>query len=273
MLEEYKTLYQSLADHIPGWKVADKNDLCRRYLACENEPELQNQYFAAIICRYWGLIPKYYNISQNLAEPLDCYNWLVDAIMYTLKHKRWEDPDASISADPKGPDKMINRCMKCARLTYYQFCNRKKRRKEYQIVSLEEFREKMNSDAIDIEDADATLDVTALDMSIHIRTIFGKKEYFLAFLLDCICNEHVFEDIGDQTVFNIKRLAKAFRDIDQKYLHRFSVTYDLSYDEVYQAAILAKNIPQAKLTSKIEDALLRLKHSDLIKSIGGKHAH
>ena len=50
-------------------------------------------------------------------------------------------------------------------------------------------------------------------------------------------------------------------------LQIFADRYNLPYEQVYQAAILAKNVPAPKLTSKIQETLLRLKHSDLIKSI------
>lgn len=268
MLDEYRQMYATAAEPIAGWKSMDKNELCRAYTKFENDPVLRDAYLSAIICRYWNLIPKFYNISKNLAEPLDCYNWLIDAILYALKHRRWEDDDASIAKDPKGPDKMINRCMKSSRLTYYQFCNRKKRRKEYQIVSIDELKETMNSDAIDIEDTDANIDLDDLDIIYCIRDIFNRKEYFLAFSLDCVLNESVFDtaETGEIT-FNIKKLAKAFRSIDEDYLKRFSSKYDLDYDNVYQAAILAKNVPQAKLIHKLEETLLRLKHSNLVKYI------
>lgn len=267
MLDEYRELYREAANSIPGWETMDRNDLCRLYIANEHDSECQNKYFSALMCRYWNLIPKFYNISHNLADPIDCYNWLIDAILYTLKHRRWEDEDASIANDPQGPDKMINRCMKSCRLIHYQFYNRKKRRKEYNIVSLEDLKESLNSDSPDIEDPSANIDISEIDMSFCIREIFMKKEYFLAFILDLICMDDVFESEDDKVKFNLKRVSKLFRNIDERHLRIFADRYNLPYEQVYQAAILAKNVPAPKLTSKIQETLLRLKHSDLIKSI------
>ena len=269
MLDEYKQLYKASADHIKDWETLDKNDLCKTCIKHENNQLLYNQYLAALVVRYWGLIPKFYAISTNLAEPLDCYNWLIDSIIYTLKHRRWEDKNAAIYNDPKGPDKMINRCMKSSRLIYYQFHNRKKRKKEYQLVSIDELKESFDSDYIDIEDESAAINEQEIDMEYFISEIFKRKEYFLAFILDCICNEDVFDSTDTSVKFNIKHLAKRFKSIDEKYLHIFSEKYDIDYDQVYQAAILAKNIPDSKLRMKIEDTLLRLKHSELVKNILG----
>ena len=264
MLDEYKTGYQSAAQCIPNWEHIDKNELCRECLKNENNSTLYNAYISALICIYWGLISKFYKISDNLATPLDCYNWLLDSIFYALKHRQWENPDSPIYNDPAGPDKVINRCMKSSRLIHYQYFNRKKRRKDYQHLSIEDFKEKFNGDSLDLEDETAAPDFEEMDTKQFILDAFNRKEYFLAFILDCICFEDVYESEDDHIKFNIKRLCKAFKNIDTRYLQIFSMRYDLPYDDVYQAAILSKNVNPNKLAAKIKDSLLRLKHSEFI---------
>ena len=268
MLDDYKELYKQSANLIPETLKMDKNELARLCVKNENKPDY-NIYLSALLYRYRGLISKFYAMSTNLAEPEDCYSWLIDAIMYALKHRQWENPESNIYNDPKGPDKVINRCMKSSRLIFYQFQNRKKRKKEYQLISIEGLKEELNSDSIDLEDDNAIIDEFEIDMVYNISQIFRKKEYFLAFILDCICNEPVFDSNGDKVCFNIKHLVKKFKAIGDTYLKAFSQKYDLNIDEVYQAAILAKNIPESRLKFKIEDTLLRLKHSTLIKQIRG----
>ena len=267
MLEDYKTLYIQSANSIKGWLTMDKNELARKCIEMENTLDY-NSYLSALICRYWGLIGKFYNISTNLAEPEDCYNWLIDSITYALKHKQWENPESPIFNDPKGPDKVINRCMKSSRLIFYQFQNRKKRKKEYQLVSIDELKESLNSDSFDIEDSSLSIDENKLDIEFIIQNTFNKKEYFLSFILDCICNDNVFDLEDDIYKFNIKKLCKYFKRIDSDYVRYFSIKYDIDYTNVYQAAILAKNVPDTKLNTKIQDMLLRLKHSSIIKMIG-----
>ena len=269
MLDEYKQLYELNANRINDWKTLDKNQLCRLCIKYESDPIKYNQYLSAVICRYWNLISKFYNQSKNLATLADCYDWLLDAILYALKHRQWDNPESPIYNDPKGPDKVINRCMKCSRLIYYQFYNRKKRRKEYNLISMEELKDNLNSDDSNIEDESANLDACGLDLIFAINHIFNKKEYFLAFILDIVSTDDVFVTIGDTYEFNIKRVAKYFKTIDVPYLKRFASIYDLDYDTVYQAAILAKNVPEARLRMKIEDTLLRLKHSSLVKQLKG----
>lgn len=264
MLDEYKSGYLNVAQQLKDWDTIDKNQLCRDCLANENNPELYNIYMSAIICRYWGLIPKFYKISENLATPLDCYNWLLDSIFYAFKHRQWENPDSAIYNDPTGPDKVINRCMKSSRLIHYQYFNRKKRRKNYQHISIEEFKEKFNTDSFDLEDSDSELDLDDLDVKDFVKQRFNNKEYFLAFILDCICFEDVYDYDQSTYKFNMKKLCKIFKNIDENYIHIFAFRYNLDYETVYQAAILSKNINPNRLASKIKDSLLRLKHCNFI---------
>ena len=268
MLDEYRQLYKQCALLIPNALTLDKNDLCRLCIQYEHTLDYDS-YVGALIYRYWGLISKFYSMSTNLAEPEDCYSWLVDSIMYALKHRQWENPGSNIYNDPKGPDKVINRCMKSSRLIFYQFQNRKKRRKDYQFISIEGLKDEMNSDSIDLEDESSRLDDIGLDVHFMIQQTFNKKEYFLAFILDCILIEDVFDTVDNHTLFNLKRLSKYFRQLDADYVKYFSDKYEIEYEKVYQAAILAKNIPDAKLTAKIEDTLLRLKHSELVRTLKG----
>ena len=127
MLDENKELCRRTADIIPEWTSMSKNDLCRAYVANKGNEAAQNAYLSAILYRYWNLISKYYymGVGVNRASPEECYDWLVDSVCCCVNSASWEDPNSSIYKDPNGPDKVINRCMKCARLTYYQFINRK----------------------------------------------------------------------------------------------------------------------------------------------------
>ena len=153
MLEEYKELCRKAANFAPGWQELSKNDLCREYVKNKGNATLQNAYISAILYRYWNLISKYYYQSANCATPEECYGWLVDSVSCCVNLAAWENPDSSIYNDPNGPDKVINRCMKCARLTYYQFINRKKRRDEIGMLSVDELKELYGNGAPEPEDA------------------------------------------------------------------------------------------------------------------------
>lgn len=267
MLDDYKDMYRISAASIIGWDELDKSELCRLCVESEGTPIYEN-YLSAVICRYWPLISKFYGVSQNLAEPIDCYDWLINSILYALKHRQWENPEAAIFNDPKGPDKVINRCMKSSRLIHYQFYNRKKRKKEYQLVSIDELFDDDGKFTLELEDESAAINDQDIDACFYIAQLFRQKEYFLSFILDLICYDNVFETDDDAKIrFQLKQLVKKFKQIDMLYIKLFADRYGFSIDEVQQAAILAKNIPESKIKYKIEDILLRLKHSSFIKQL------
>ena len=178
MLDEYKNSYKETANQIPNWLNIDKNDLCNLYLDNEGT-DIQQAYLSAIIYKYWSLIPKYHSLSYNVASPEDVYEWLVDAIMYALEHKSWKNPKSSIYNDPCGPDKVINRCMKCRRLTYYQAINRKKRQGGAIQLSLDEISEETTDCNTYLEDLMTDCEIDNMILNQYILKIFDKKLYFM----------------------------------------------------------------------------------------------
>lgn len=269
MLEEYRENFRKGAELINGWEQLSKNDLCYGYIEHEDNPELRNAYYCALMYRYWPLIPKYHYMCSNVATIEDCYDWLVDSINYTLKHRRWEDPDSSIYGDPNGPDKMINRYMKCARLTFYQFINRKKRRDNFGMLSLDEL---VNiSDSPDyIQDTSFSSECSKMDLHSYIKHLFVKKEYFLAFMMDFIMYEDLFDYIDGVPTFNVKRLAKKLRHITPEYCASFASKYELEAENVLSAYTkYCRNLSSNLIYNKIEYNLSKLKHDNYFKDFRG----
>lgn len=263
MLDEYKLACKESADLIEGWETITKNDLCRLCVAYKNNQQLYNAYFSALLYRYWNLILKFHAQSYNVASPQDCYDWLVTALTYALEHTRWDDTDSTVYNDPNGPDKVINRCMKSVRLTFYQYINRKKRKDNFGMLSLEELKDNPNTD-FDVQDEDTIIDNSDIDIKNYVRTIFYKKDYFLAYMVDSIVNGFVFDTIDDsKIVFNSKKLAKQLRQIDEQYCKTFANTYDIPEQEVI-STLRYCNFGSSNLYSKIENTLLKLKHDPFI---------
>ena len=267
MLDEYRELCREKASIIPNWKSISKNDLCREYIKHEDDPTLRDAYYCAIMFKYWGAIQHYYYATNQLAYPEECYNWLVRAVTYTLKHRKWEDPTSSIYQDPDGPDKMINRSLKSARLTYYQYLNRYKRKEDFGLLSYEQLKEDYDTVNFDIVDEANSVDLDKIDMSVYIKQIFLRKDYFLAFMLDCILHEDCFA-IGDNGLYSldVKKLKKRLRNIDEVQAHLFSERYDIPFNEVLESL---KYIPCSpnRMNQKIEANILNLRHEPFMKQL------
>lgn len=262
MLENYREGFREQANIIKDWEKLSKNELCYAYIEHENNPELQNAYFSALVYRYWPLISKYHYMCSNVASMEDCYDWLIDSITYALAHRRWEDPDSSIYNDPNGPDKVINRYMKCARLTFYQFINRKKRRDNFGMLSLDELLNIVDpTSGCDFINTSYTSEDARIDLYNYIRQLFDKKDYFLAFMIDLIVYGDTFDNDTGMAVFNQKKLVKQLRHLDKVDCQIFAQRYDLDENMVLEYyETYCKNLSSTVMYHKIEFNLLKLKH-------------
>lgn len=275
MLEEYKLAFRRCADLIPGWENLSKNELCCKYVESEGHPELQNSYFSAIMYRYWHLIIKYYNMSENVASPEDAYEWLEDSVFWSLKLNAWNNKDSSIYKDPNGPDKMINRCMKCARLTYYQFINRKKRRDNFGMASLDELAEQFGSTIEEPSESNTHKNLVDWAITDYILKTFNKKDYFTAFLVDGILSQNIFDDVKDKETgetsaqFNQKKLVKFLKNLTDEYIEYFSDAYNIPYESVEKGVSYFRGLSPALMKAKVESTLERLRHDEFFVMLRG----
>lgn len=271
MLDEYKQLCKETADSIPGWQKLSKNELCRLCVENEDNPTLYNAYFAAIQYKYWGLIAKYHSSCNGLVEPEVCRDWLVDTIIYALKHRRWEDEDSTIFEDPNGPDKAINTKMKCMKINQYQYSNRKKRKDAYGTVSLDEMTEKFSDGNLGLLDESSEADSQEIDTREYIRTLFRKKDYFMAYMLDAILNSDVFEDdsSASSSIFSAKKLSRFMRRLTEGYCVGFAQRYDVPVETAVHSLIYFHRLNIKKVNQKIEYNLHKLKHDPFILELLG----
>lgn len=266
MLEEYKEAFRRCADTIDGWRDLSKNELCFRCVEYKNDSRLHNAYFAAIMYKYWHLISKYYYQSSNVATWEDCYDWLEDSVYWALELNAWNDKNSSIYKDPNGPDKMINRCMKCARLTFYQYINRKKRRDNFGLLSLEEMSEQFGVTVKEPEVEEFEDTVTSWSIKEYIKQQFDKKDYFIAILLDLIMTQDPFDRIVDKeshstyTKFSRNKLSRSFNRIDDIYINEFSRKYKIPLETTKLGFSYVTSIKPNLLKAKIDTALERLQH-------------
>ena len=276
MLDEYKELCRRSADVIPGWTDLSKNDLCREYVAHKGNSFLQNAYMSAILYRYWNLIQKYYFLSSNCATPEECYGWLVDSVSCCVNLAAWENPESSIYNDPNGPDKVINRCMKCARLTYYQFINRKKRKDDFGLMSIDQLKELYGNGAPEPDDPEQQYDISKIILQDYIISEFNRKNYFVSFLIYFIMSSNVFDVVIDSksrraAEFNLRKMCRVLNGITEEQLQDFSSELQIPLEDVHKAFEYVSLIPPGNMRKKIQQTLEQLKHSTLVKSLTGGH--
>lgn len=258
MLDGFKKLYSDKADIIKGWKSLSKSELCNLYLEeKEKGSDLADCYLSAIVCNFWNnAVRHYYSQQVKEAEESDCYNYLIDGILYALNHHVWLDPSNSLYGDPKGPEKAINVVLSSLKYNIYAYNSRYKRRLRKESLSLDSIQDY----SYRMPNVTDKCDDGFLDE--FVRTAFNRKEYFKAFMVDAIVHGEVF-DKSNGAEFNQKKLRCCLRKLNEDdYCKTFSETYKINnIPAVERASGSIIDMPQSKMDSNIRRVFYELKHN------------
>lgn len=265
MLEAYKKAHEDLADLYikENWRTMDKNVLVNKYVEVENNPKLADAYMSAIICRYWNAINKYYNSSYKVVDAQTCYEWLIQAILWAVQHKKWLEPGNKLQKDPAGPDKVINRCIASVRLGFFQSSNTDKRRQNFGLDSLDGIAEDESKAGLMPSFESEDLDEGTMSINQLISSAFDKKDYTTAFVVDNIVNYDVFESFKDDggvlhSTFNKKKLLRLLRAMNYHYSETFAYLYNKPLDNVTEAVQECTALSRTRLKTAVERSMRNL---------------
>lgn len=265
MLEAYKKAHEDCADAYikENWRKMDKNVLVNRYVEVEENPVLADAYMSAIICRYWGAISKYYSSSYKSVDVQTCYEWLVQAILWAVQHKKWLEPGNKLQKDPNGPDKVINRCIASVRLGFFQSSNTHKRRQNFGLDSLEGIEESDTKTGLIPAFESEDLDEGTLSIRQLVDNAFDRKDYTTAFVVDNIINYDVFKASRDEAgvlhnTFNKKKLLRLLRAMNYQYSKNFACLYNKPLDSVNQAVQECTSLSRTRLKTAVDRSMRNL---------------
>lgn len=264
MLNEYRQLYEKCADNgLSDWRLLDKNVLCNKYIEHKGTP-LENSYLSAIIVKYWGLIESWYSSQQyKFATEEDCYELVIDSILYALNKHTWLNPESSLYGDENGPDKAINVCVKSRKVTFYQLSSKDIRKLNYNSLSLEAISENVNDDFY-IEDENNDDKNYSFEAYIegYIKNKFKNKDYFLSFFIDMIVNIDVFSsDLSEEELtvsFSPRKVTSYFKKMPIEYVESFSLRYGIDKHEVEEQLEIIKGLTYKQISDNIKNGLLKL---------------
>lgn len=264
MLKEYKQLYENCANSgIPNWKELDKNLLCNLYLENKGKP-LENAYLSAIILNYWNLISSWYTSQQyKFATEEDCYESIIDSILYSLNKHVWLDENSSLYGDKNGPDKAINVCIKSRKGTFYQLSSKDIRKLNYNSLSLEAISENVNDDFYLEDENNKDTDYSfEIYLENYIKKKFNEKDYFLAFFLDALINSNVFvNEINNNeqiVAFSPRKTITRLKNLSLDYLDIFAHRYAVSKEIAVKQAEIIKGLTYKQFNDNIKNGLLKL---------------
>lgn len=272
MLDEYLSLYEQRAATVDNWKKTNKNTLCKLYIENENDPNLSEAIFSAIVARYWPSISKMYQRCNFGISEEDCYHWLIDSVLYALKHRPWMDETSALYNDPNGPDKVINRCLKSRRLTHYQLLNKDKRVANLNIISIDDAADEFGDYANDALGLTETSDKPAVETVVDkmISGCVDQGNYFTALLLDAMLYTDVLEEPSDNqeevlTLVSSRKLNKTLFEDFNSYIEDFTSRHPIG-DAVKREIIdFVKNLSPRRVNILLDKSLSSLRTAKMRK--------
>ena len=241
MLDEYRKAYTQSANHIANWKSIDRNQLCRSYKQLEKEgpEELQDFYISAIILNFWHVLTKTYNKQAvKILTEEDCYECLVDSILYVLEQEPWEDPEQSIYKDERGPEKAINITFQQNVINLFVASQRHKRKASSTALSLDNtIKDSDDDEEQSFLNLLTTDDLEEVSENIfwkeQVKKYFKNQEYVAAFVTDALLHDSTLIEVKDgEYVINSTRVTKEINNPGEFYAERFSCEYNLPLDNV-----------------------------------------
>lgn len=241
MLDEYRSAYVQSANHIPDWRQMSRNELCRKYKEIERSGETQmlDYYISAIVLNFWHVLAKTFN-KQNIKilSEEDCYECLIESILFVLSEEAWEDPAQSIYKDEKGPEKAINLTFQQNVINLFVANQRHKRKASTNTLSLDNTLKEGDED-----DSETFVSLLAKDeLSTLLEQLFWKekvkqyyqeKDFIAAFVTDLLIKDtSLVESKDDKYVINARKLAKELNDLTPSYAYQFSTDYDIPVEQV-----------------------------------------
>lgn len=255
MLDEYKQIYEEVASAgLPNWKKVNKNELIKTAASLSNGPQ-RDSYVAAIMLNYWNKISKFHSKCKLVATPEDVHTWLTTSVMYALDKRPWESDTSSIFNDPNGPDKVINRCMECRRITFYQQLNRFNRKINSLILSLDSITED-RKDSV----APAYTDFYLFEVHNIVTSQFLDHHYVGALLLNGVLydNLKVSED-------DYRKVANQLKKVDIADAPTLSERYNVTQSLVEEAIVFCNSTSVEELRRRAEYSAIKLR--ELVKEV------
>ena len=274
MLKDYIDSYIQKADlylEPLNWRKCDKNLLFNGYVEAEQNgnQSLMDAYLSALMMRYWHLINSNYAKGKGVYDKYECYNWLVTAVVITLKRKPWLDTKSKLYKDVNGADKSVNCIMVSKRQGWYQWSNCEKRAKYFtKMNSLDSLLEEAGDAILPSENYTESNTPLMLDIKDMIKDEFKHKNYLSSFVIDGIINADCFDvtvkgnDVYTQ--FSRKKLSKHVRNLTDDYLDNFAKLYHINKDEVYNARQCCMELTRSKTYKLLDATIVRLAESHIV---------
>ena len=148
MIKEIFDNFVRSAEQLGDYQAMSKTELANGYCDADevNDPTKRDQYFSALMLRYWFKVKEFAEHSQFARLELDDFvSWVSESLMVAFKYRRWRDPSHPLSKDPDGPQKVFNQALFSTQKRWLNHFNKIKRRVNYVAESIDHWYSNQDS--------------------------------------------------------------------------------------------------------------------------------
>ena len=244
-----------------------RNELCRKYKEIERsgETQLLDYYISAIVLNFWHVLAKTFN-KQNIKilSEEDCYECLIESILFVLSEEAWEDPAQSIYKDEKGPEKAINLTFQQNIINLFVANQRHKRKASSNALSLDNTLKDSEDDETEtfislLAKDELSSILEQLFWKDKVKQYFTDKDYISAFVTDLLIKDPTLIEIkNNQYVINSKRVARELNELPLNFASQFSKDYNIPLEQVESVIKCLYNV-----NSRNIDKIVRILAQDI----------
>lgn len=303
MIQEMYKSYFISASLLGDFQSMTKTELANGYCDADDAKDFskRDQYYSALMLRYWYKIYDFYNESKSAKLELEEFaSWVSESLDVGLKYRRWRDQSNPLSKDPNAPDKVFNRCFFSTRKRWYTYFNKDKRKLNYTPSnSIEDwFNDDNMASPADFEEISniwlySTGNYTEIELESPsysvVQHYLNKGKVLEAIIVDSIAHQDSFNTktlkrkkkifneegkeikVGEKvTEFSDRKIIKQLNNLDDGYLKYFQQTYNVSRSKLKDAVKQISKISNTKLYNYVSSTLSELRdNEDIIKILKG----
>jgi hypothetical protein len=293
LLSEMYTTFEISASVIKDWKNISKTALANGYCDYDEkgDDEMKEHFLAALMCRYWYMVPKLYELSKSTRLDVeDFVYWVYESLCIGLKYRRWRDPNYDVYYDKDGAEKVFHQCFTSTRQRYYKHINQEVRKINYTTTSLDAIYDSFGDSHTDVYEESCGLIDTSNEVNDSIEVCRSVVDYYLdkgmileALIVDGICFQDTLKKIYvPQTVikegqeievtkskeeFNARKLVKHLNHLDDEFTKYFLSHYKLEKNILLNFTQKIAKMRNEKLYNSIENTLNDIKYNEEVHSI------
>jgi hypothetical protein len=268
MVQETFNRFVMSARGLGDYQSMSKTELANGYCDADESNDLvkKDQYFSALVLRYWFKAKEFAQASEFARLELDDFvSWVAESLMIGFKYRRWRDPLHPLSKDPNGPDKVFNRALFSTRKRWLTYLNKGKRRLNFTVESIEEQIEIYGKNAQCLTDHYTEPEVQTISQAI-VQSYVNRGNIVSAIIIDSIAHQDMCVVYPEHKrsspyVFSQRALSKHLKELSKSYINYFKSTYEVENEKILEISSYLSRSDGRKLREHINKTILKLKNN------------